>query len=86
MIVWSLSKGFPGDSGCKEFAYNTGDPGSISGSGRWPEEGVGNPLQHSGLENVMDRRSWQATVHGVTKGRTRLRDSLSISLSKVEDL
>ena len=86
MIVWSLSKGFPGGSGGKESAYNTGDPGSISGSGRWPEEGVGDPRQHSGLENAssMDRRSRQATVHGVTKGRTQLRDS--ISLSKVEDL
>ena len=26
-----------------------------------------NPLQHSCLENPMDREVWQATVHGVTK-------------------
>ena len=30
-------------------------------------EGNGNPLQHSGLEDSMDRGAWQATVHGVHK-------------------
>ena len=30
-------------------------------------EGNGNPLQYSCLENSMDRRALQATVHGVTK-------------------
>ena len=29
--------------------------GSIPGSGRFPEEGHGNPLQYSYLENPMDR-------------------------------
>ena len=48
-------------------AWNEGDLGSISGSGRSPGEGNGNPLQYSCLGNPMDRRSWQATVHGVTK-------------------
>ena len=32
------------------------------------------PLPYSGLENSMDRGAWQATVHGVTKSRTRLSD------------
>ena len=32
------------------------DEGSIPGSGRSPEEGKGNPLQHSCFENVLDRR------------------------------
>ena len=45
----------------------TGDLGSIPGSGRSPGEGNGNPLQYSCLENPMDREAWQATVHGVTK-------------------
>ena len=40
--------------------------------GRSPGEGNGNPLQYSCLENPMDRRAWQATVHGVAKSRTRL--------------
>ena len=39
----------------------------IPGSGRFPREGNGNPLQYSFLENPMDREVWQATVHGVTR-------------------
>ena len=30
-------------------------------------EGNGNPLQYSCLENPMDRGTWQATVHGITR-------------------
>ena len=37
-------------------------------------EGNGNPLQHSCLENPMDRGAWWAIVHGVTKSQTRLSD------------
>ena len=37
-----------------------------------PEEGNGNPLQYSCLENPMDRGAWQVTVHGVVKNRTQL--------------
>jgi len=44
---------FPGGSDGKESAYNVGDPGSIPGSGRYPGEGNGNPLQYSCLENSM---------------------------------
>ena len=51
-------------------AGNTGDVGSIPGLARSPEEGNGNPLQNSCLENSMDRRAWQGTVHGVTKSKT----------------
>ena len=36
------------------------------------EEGHGNPLQSSCLENPMDRGAWRATVHGVAKSRTQL--------------
>ena len=50
------------------------DMGSISGSGRSPGRGNGNPLQFSCLENSMDRGAWWATVHGVAKSRTRLSD------------
>ena len=39
----------------------------MSNSLRSPEEGNGNALQDSCLENPMDRRAWWATVHGVTK-------------------
>ena len=46
--------------------------GSVSGSGRSPGGGHGNPLQYSCLENPMERGAWWATAHGVTKIRTRL--------------
>ena len=39
------------------------DTGSIPGLGRSYGEGHGNLLQYSGLENPLDRRAWQATVH-----------------------
>ena len=38
------------------------------------EEGTGNPLQYSCLENPMDRGAWWATAHGVPKSWTRLID------------
>ena len=50
------------------------DAGSIPGSGRSPAGGHGNLLQHSCLENPMDRGAWQAIVHGVAKSQTWLRD------------
>ena len=52
--------GFPGGSDGKEFACNTGYPGSIPGLGRSPGEGNGNPLQYSFLEKSMDRGAWWA--------------------------
>ena len=55
--------GFPGSSVGKQSACNVGDLDSISGLGRSPEEGNGNPLQHSCLENSMDI----SAVLGVTK-------------------
>ena len=61
---------FPGGSDGKETACNTGDLGSISGSGRSLGERNGNPFQYSYLENSMDRGAWWATAHGVTKSQT----------------
>ena len=46
------------------------DTGSVPGSGRSPGGGHGNPLQHSCLENPMDRGAWRAIVHRVTKSPT----------------
>ena len=66
--------GFPGGSDGKVSACNAGDLGSIPGLGRSPGEGNGSPLQYSCLENSMDGGTWLATVHGVTKSRTRLSD------------
>ena len=64
--------GFPGGSDSKESTCNAGDLGSIPGLGRYPGEGNSYPLQYSCLENPMDGGAWWATVHGVTKSRTRL--------------
>ena len=69
--------GFPGGSEVKASAANAGDPDSIPGSGRFPGEGNGNPLQYSCLENPMDRGAWRARVHRVAKSQTRLSDFTS---------
>ena len=64
--------GFPGGSMVKNPPANAGDQGAISGSGRAPGGGHGNPLQYSCLENPMDRGAWQATVLEVAKAWTQL--------------
>ena len=43
------------------------DVGLISGWGRAPGEGNGNPLQYSYQDNPIDRGAWRARVHGVPK-------------------
>ena len=42
----------------------------ITELGRSPRGGNGNPLQHSGLENPMDRGAWGAIVHRVAESDT----------------
>ena len=62
--------GFPGGQVVKNQPANAGhagDVGWISGLGRSPGEGNGNPLQDSCMENSMDRGAWHATVHGISK-------------------
>ena len=51
-----------------------GDTGSIPGSGRSPREGNGYSIQYACLKNSIDRGTWRATVHGVTKSQIRLND------------
>jgi len=65
-LVVQLVKNLPANVG------DTGDVGSISGLGRSPGEGNGNPLQYSCLENSMNRGAWWARVHGVMKNLTQL--------------
>ena len=48
--------------------------GLIPGLGRSPGEGNGKPLQYSCLENSIDRGTWQAAVHGVSKSQTQPSD------------
>ena len=54
-------------------AGDTRDTGLMPNLGRSPEEGNGNPLQYSYLENSMDRVAWQPIVHRVLKSRTQLK-------------
>ena len=60
---------FPGGPDGKASACNAGDLGLIPGLGRSPGEGIGFPLQYSGLEN-----STVCIVHGVAKSQTQLSD------------
>ena len=64
-----MDKGFPCGSAGKESACNAGNLGSIPGLGISLGEGIGYPLQYSGLENSMD-----CMVRGVTKRQTQLSD------------
>ena len=68
--MYKANKDFPDGSDGKASVYNAGDLGLIPGSGRFPGEGNGNPLQYSCLENPMERSLVQVTVHGVAKSRT----------------
>ena len=70
-----IAEDFPGKgSDGKEFACNPGYLGLISGLGRSPGGGHGNPLQYCCLENPMDRGAWRAVVHGVAESQTGLID------------
>ena len=64
LLRWLSSKESPCSAG------ETGDVNLIPGLGRSLGGGHSNPLQHSRLENPVDREAWCATVHGVTKNRT----------------
>ena len=64
-----VSRGFPGSSAGKKSTCKAGDLGSTPGSGRFTGEGIGYPLQYSGLENSMDY-----IVHGVAESQTQVND------------
>ena len=59
--------GFPDGSVVKNLPAKAGDLGLMPELGGYPEEGNGNPLQYSWLENSMDQEAWWATVNGVAK-------------------
>ena len=77
-IILHLERKVVLDVSGKKSACNAGDGrdtyymSSVSGLGRSPGEGNGNPLQYSCLENPMDRGAWWAVVHGVAKSWTQL--------------
>ena len=47
-----------------------------------PLEGHGNPFEYSCQENLMDRGTWQATVHGIIKSRAQLIDKHAQSIKE----
>ena len=61
------------------------DASSIPGLGTALGGGHANPLQYSCLENSMDRRAWQTTVHRVTKSWTLLKRLSMHALSLVQE-
>ena len=70
---WS-DEGLPGGAVVKNSPASARDVGSISGWGRSPGVGNGNPLQYSSLENPVDRGVCWAIVHGDAKSWTWLSD------------
>ena len=65
----------------KNFLASAGDvrdASLIPGSGISPGGGHGNPLQYSGLENLMDGGAWRATFHGRRK-ESDMTERLSIA-------
>ena len=56
---------FPGGTVVKKTLANAQNVGLILGSGRSLEMEM--ELQYSCLGNMMNKRTWQVTVHGVTK-------------------
>ena len=49
---------------------NAGDTEALVRSLGWEDPLEGNPLQYSCLQNPMERRAWQATVHAVESDMT----------------
>ena len=76
--VMLVVKNLPANAGA------AGDTGSISGSGRSPEEGNGSPPQYSCGDNPTDREDWRAAVHGVAKSQTRLSAHTHLALPSLK--
>ena len=75
VYIYTHIRGFPRWYSGKNLPVNAGDvrdTGLIPGSGRYPVEGNGNPLQYSCLRNAMDRGAWRTVDHWIAKSGTRL--------------
>ena len=71
---------FPGGSVSKKFACNTGDMGSIPGSGTSPGGGNGNPLQYSGLGEIHGQEPSGLQSMGLQESDKTERITLSLSV------
>ena len=67
---------FPGSSADKESACNEGDPASSPGSGRFPGEGIGYPLQYS----------WTSLVAQMVKNLPAMQETLVRLLGQEDSL
>ena len=70
LAIYKRYLGLPGGAVVKNLLVSAGDvgnAGSIPGSGRSPGIGKVNSLHYSCLENSMDKGTWRATVHRITK-------------------
>ena len=72
----TLLLGFPDNSVGKESVCNTGDPGSVPGSGRCPGKGIGYPLQYS----------WASLVAQLVKNPPAMRETWVRSLGWEDSL
>ena len=70
----------------KGSAFNAGDLGLISGSGRFPGEGKGYPLQYSCLKNSTDRGAWLAPVHEWQRVRQLATNTFTFTLRTSQSL
>ena len=79
VLPYTLQKeGFLGATVVSSLPANAGDTRDssvISGLGKSPGVGNGNPLQGSCLKIFMDRGGWQAAVHGITKSPWGCKDT-----------
>ena len=66
------TRGFPDGSLGKGIYLQCSKSGFDPWVGKIPWRRKWHPLLYSCLRNPMDRRAWQATVHGVPKSRRRL--------------
>ena len=66
-VPHAASRRFPSGSVVNDPAATAGDLGSISGSGRHPGKGNGNPHQYPCLEKLMDRGVWWVQCRGRTE-------------------
>ena len=73
ILLLNRLEGLPWWLSGKESACQSRRPGFNPWVRKIPWRRACNPLQYSCLEKPMDRGAWWATVHGVTKSRTRLK-------------
>ncbi|CAI9153689.1 unnamed protein product [Rangifer tarandus platyrhynchus] len=75
---------YPSASHSKQFAWNSGDPGLIPGSGRSPGEGHGNPPQYSYLKTPMGMSTGSRRVENNCVTNTHILPSLLWTLQTME--